>query len=689
MKERNFLVNIIGLQKTCLSFWSAALVAAISLFASGSVFGAVSGQVIVNNTPKFAASAKKMGKADPTQTIEVSLWLNLHNRSELDALAKALYDRKSPNFRHWIDRADFAAKYAPTANDAQAAKEFFTNHGLEIVSVGPANLFVRGRGTLGVVSKAFQVEIDNYQLNGQTFRANTSDPYVDGAAGPLVGAVYGLDNLQFQHPIVSQISSPGGKSSTNGQKAASNSDPGFFASNCFTGTKTETKSSGGSLPIGTYKGNGYTDNIAGCGYTPADIRTAYNLNGLYQEGYDGTGQTVVIIDWCGSPTITQDANAFSTKFGLPALTSSNFSIIPFPKPSTCIAPDPEINIDVEWTHAIAPGANIDLLVPETASFNDVDSALAYAAIEQLGNVISGSYGSEELYTPFTVINTENLISEIAAVQGIAANFSSGDYGDYTFDFGGTPSVSAPADSPYATAVGGVSLALNAKREILFQTGWGTNETALVLGDTVYDPPYNFGFTFGSGGGASAFFAAPFYQSSLQSTQRQLPDISWLADPFTGGVIAITQAGTIPPIIYQVYGGTSLSCPMFSALWAIANQEAGYPLGQAAPYLYYLPSNAITDVLPYNSNKNVTASIQEPGGTNTYTAADLAYPLENTTQFYSAIWDYPLIQGYNYVVTFGTDSGLTVTPGWDNVTGLGTPNGKAFADSFSYFGAFSK
>jgi subtilase family serine protease len=356
-----------------------------------------------------------------------------------------------------------------------------------------------------------------------------------------------------------------------------------------------------------------------------------------------------------------------------------------------MAPDPEIDMDVEWAHAIAPGAAIDLVVPPSATFNDVDTALAYAAINQLGNVISGSYGSEEFFTPITVLTTENLITEIAAVLGVAANFSSGDSGDFTYGYPyfNPASVNAPADSPYATAVGGVSLSLNSKNEVAFQTGWGTNETLLSYPGYVYDPPANFGFFQGSGGGPSAIFPKPVYQFfTVQGTQRQLPDISWLADPLTGGVVAITQADTIPPIVYQVYGGTSLACPMFSALWAIANQEAGYSLGQAAPYLYSMPAGAITDVLPVSSKTNVTASIQESWGTNNYTAADLAAPVNNNN-FYSVIYDYPLVQGYTWLITFGTDSGLTTTRGWDNVTGMGTPNGQAFADAFNFWGAFSK
>ena len=350
----------------------------------------------------------------------------------------------------------------------------------------------------------------------------------------------------------------------------------------------------------------------------------------------------------------------------------------------------EINIDVEWAHAIAPGAKIALVVAPTASFLDVDNAEIYAIAHHLGNTISGSYGSEELYTPADVLSEENFLNELAAALGMSANFASGDLGDFTFDLPSTfpPSVSAPADSPYATAVGGVTLALKSDNTIAWQTGWGNNES--LLGEPIgaelpliFDPPLNFGFVFGSGGGPSAVYSKPSFQHKLHGTQRLLPDISWLADPFTGAVIAITEPSVYPPLEWRVFGGTSVATPMFSGLWAIANQEAGVPLGQAAAYLYSMPAGTITDVLPKNSSTNVTATITDSAlGTTHFSAADLAQPLENTTKYYSALWNPPLMQDLIYVVTFGTDTNLTVTPGWDDVTGLGTPNGKAFADFFN-------
>jgi subtilase family serine protease len=654
----------------------AALACSAALPAS-----AASGHYIANNTPNFVATATNLGPANASETIDVSIWLRLANRGTLDKLVGQLYDRTSPDYRNWLKPSDIT-NLAPSAGDVQTVEKFLTSQNLSIVTVGPFNMFVRARGTVAQVERAFQVKINNYDVNGTTYRANASNPYVEGAAASLTSVIYGLDNLAYQHPFITRYVA--NQSASKADRATSG-DALAFTSHCFTGTKTEHYTTDGSLPIATYTGNGYTDDIAGCGYTPPEIQTAYNLTGLYGEGFDGTGQTIAIIDWCGSPTIQNDANAFSAQFGLPALTSSNFKILYSSTLPTCASPDPEINIDVEWAHAIAPGANLDLVVPPSASFMDVDDAELYVLAHSLGNVISGSYGSEELYTPGAVLNEENLINEIAAGMGVSADFATGDSGDYTFDIGPPSfpaSVSAPADSPYATGVGGISLALNSANTIDWQAGWGTNLNQLISSGAISDPPTNGFFYAGAGGGSSAVFAKPSFQKKLTGTQRLLPDISWLADPYTGGVIAITEGFVSPTLEWTVYGGTSLATPMFSGLWAIANEEAGVALGQAARYVYSMPASTILDVVPVGSPTNVTATIQDSTGTTTYTAAQLAAPLEGTTTFYSVLWDYPLTQDTTLDLMFGTDSGLKTAPGWDDVTGMGVPNGKVFADFFN-------
>jgi len=650
----------------------------VATLVAGVTLPATAGQLVTHNTPSYVTSAKNLGAVNASSTIEVSIWLKPHNKAGLDQLASELYDRTSPTYRHWLKSSDIAARFAPTAAEAKAVQNFFTSHNLSIVNVGPNNFFVRARGTVSDVQAAFHVQLNNYEVRGQTIRSNDRDPYVDSDAAALVQSVEGLDSGAYTHPYATRPTTlPNGKAIPAPKVTPSSNT--FFSSNCFPGVQTEKFSTNGTFPIGTYKGNAYFTNAdnPGCGYTPPEIYTAYNLTGLYGEGYTGAGQTIVIVDWCGSLTIQQDANAFSKKFGLPALTSSNFAIINVPTQSTCAGPDPEINIDVEWAHAIAPGANIDLVVPPSASFQDVDEGVFYAVNYDLGNVLSGSYGSVESETPPTFLDTEDLISEIAAITGISTNFASGDYGDYSV-FGIPATVSAPADSPYATAVGGVSLALTSTNTIAWQSGWGTDETLLNYEGTLFDPPLAFGFNFGSGGGPSGYFGQPSYQTGLPGTWRQLPDISWLADPFTGAVIFLSESGSTGT--WYAYGGTSLATPMFSGLWAIANQEAGVPLGDAAPYLYSMPAGTIFDVVPVGSKTNVMASIQESSTvTNKYNANEV---MGLTGTFYSGLWNYPYVPDLVYAISFGTDTSLTTNPGWDNVTGVGTPNAQAFADSFA-------
>jgi subtilase family serine protease len=641
--------------------------------------------VIENNTPRFFSRAKDLGPEDSSKVIDVTIWLKLHNHSGFDSLAAELYDPTSPHYRNWLTRTDFSARFAPSADEARVVESFFKSHNLQIVTVGPESFYVKARGSIADVQNAFQVQIDRFRLRGHTYSANTSDPVVSGPAAALVRVVSGLDNLTFEHnDWMKRIHDRTSKTSFVA------ADAEFFTSHCFPGVKTETYTTNGGYPTATFTGNGFytSQTNPGCGYTPPEIWTAYNLKGLYEAGFDGTGQTIVIIDFCGSPTILKDANAFSARFGLPALTSSNFKIIN-QSPADCAGEDPEINEDVEWAHAIAPGANIDLLITGFPFFNNnslTDETEYYAIINGLGNIISGSYGTPEYDLSVAEVENEDLINEVAAAFGISANFSSGDVGDWTYDIGPPdypPTVQAPADSAFATAVGGITLALNSDNTIDFQIGWGNNENYLETASGIVDPPFTASFENGSGGGPSAIIKKPTYQNDLPGAYRRIPDISWLADGNTPGVILITIPGAYPPQQWIPAAGTSLACPMFSALWAIANQEAGTPLGQAARSLYSMPGGTITDVTPLSSKTNVTDTIHNSASsTSHYSSAQLADPLEGEREFYSVIYDDPYQQDLVLFLTFGTDSGLETAVGWDNVTGLGVPNPKAFADYFN-------
>ncbi len=650
-------------------------------------------RAVANNTPGFIAHAKNLGLEDASKTIDVTIWLKQHNSASLQKTLKDLYTKGSPNYHRWLSPATFRAMYAPTGEEARTVQKFLESHKLSVMAVGHNNNFVRARGRVSDVQNAFRVQLARFQLQDGVHRANLTNPVIEEPAGSLVAAVSGLSDTKFQHNSVRPVDPNTGVAyrpvPLSAALASRGASSGAFSeTHCFRGTQVQGfQTPGASLPIAIYLGNRYgadiTDTRVGhlppCGYGPMEIETAYKLNGLYQKGLDGSGQTVVIVDAFGSPTIQDDLALFSEVYGLPA---ADLTVMCVPSTGCPVDQDDgwagETTLDVEYVHAVAPGAKI-ILIP---SFNNDDlvmnEAVQYAIDNQLGTTISNSYSIPEVLGSAAELDAINATNASGAAVGISVNFSSGDNGDWNAILG-VNSVDFPASSPYATAIGGTSLALNADDSIMFQTGWGTHETRIAntaaLGNSPVVPPLVFGFIYGAGGGVSSYFSKPSFQSGLPGTARLNPDISYLADPFTGVEIIRTPVGGSGPVL-EVIGGTSLSCPMFSGLWAIASQKAGGFLGQAAALVYNLPAGAVTDVKAKSSSTNVRGAIATSSGNLIESPSALVAPLQNSTQYYSALYNSPFSTRW-FVLGFGLDSSLTTGAGWDDVTGVGTPNGLNF------------
>ncbi|HKM46264.1 MAG TPA: S53 family peptidase, partial [Terriglobales bacterium] len=572
-------------------------------------------------------------------------------------------------------------------------RQHLAAHNLRVVASDKLNHYVTARGTVADVQRATGVQLNRVSINGEAHRMPSGQAVISGVAGKLVSAVQGLSDLKYKNFAKRAVDPDTGKPVMLPlSKVSPQSKVGpavqYFNANCLRATQARDFRTGGGGPYALYSGTRYGVNInAGppslpsCGYDAPQVDKAYGLTTLYKNNLDGTGQTVVIIDAFGSDTITSDANIFAEINGLPALTASNFAIYYPTGPTNCggntCGWDVETSLDVEWSHSVAPGANIVLLLAADNSFTNLDLSLLFAIDHEIGPVISNSYGLEEylleVYDP-SELTVQNSLTELAASLGISANFSSGDDGDFVLA-DGVATVSMPAASPYATGVGGTSLFLNGNNTIELQTGWGNNLTRIanVTPNPPIVPPLSLGFYAGSGGGTSAVWPKPSYQGSLSGSWRLVPDIAFLADPYTGAEFIDTEGGQT---FISVVGGTSLACPMFSGMWAISTQAAGTWLGQAAPLLYTLPADAITDVVATTGPDNVTGTIHQPPQPPIIeTADDLAAPLGNTTDYVSTLYNGTSTRWY--VLTFGTDSSLTTGPGWDNVTGLGTPNGANF------------
>ena len=634
----------------------------------------------VSNVPQALQSATRLGRIQASQPLRVKLWLNMQNKAEFDQRVEALYKPDSPTFQKWLTAADLLA-YAPTKAQLQSLKQQLEEDGLN-VSVDENDPFVvRAEGSAIQMEAAFGTEIDNFQRNGSTFHANVAEAHVKGVAASLVQSVSGLDNIPMK-PLLVQAVNPKTKKPTppvplTQVRAAASGLGGYFTNKCFHTASSYTFGEKGQLPVGLFFGNVYDQGALSCAYNASQMQAVYGLPAVYKAGIKGQGQTIIIVDAYGSSTLTSDANEFSKLNDLPSFTSSTLKVVypdgkPLTRPPAANSWIGETSLDVEWAHAIAPEANIVVLVTPSEDDQEFQYAVHYATMHKLGGVISNSYGTPETEHGGVTLEAYNQVIEQAVATGIAVNYASGDHSDLTL---GTPvgATLTPADAPYATAVGGTSIGVPGGTGSALQTGWGTNQALLAFDAAdVSDPPFNYGNDLGAGGGSSVYFAKPAWQKALPGKYRQVPDVALEADPYTGAVLVYTDP--IYGATVQSIGGTSLSCPMFSAFWALASQKAGHLLGQAAPIVSRLPASAVTDIVPVGSPTNVVGTVIDSSGAQYYSAANLAEPLVHTREFVSAIWP---VNGEFLELTFGTDSSLTVEKGWDDVTGYGTPNGWNF------------
>jgi len=672
---------------------------AASMIAAGLSVLAGAAAAAASGGPPLLAHATDLGPVSASSPVEVTVWLKLHDEQGLDNTLEAQQSGKAA----YLTNAQIQAQHAPSAGDVAKVSAFLKGQGLKVTGVGQGNLFVKASGTAGRVERAFQVELHHYNFRGRDFRASNRSATLPADLAPLVTSVGGLSTLGAQPYIARRSGKLAAKFQLMRQNDAEGAPPRrmtlkgrpnglVFSPQCIYGEDSVSFSGNGATA--TYQGTRYgadinnTDpgTVAPCGYQPTDIYTAYNLTPLYQAGLDGTGTTIAIVDAFGSTTIAQDAQVFAQAMGLPPVdltvigtpTESNFSTDANAGWAT------ETTLDVEWVHAIAPGAKILLVIAPTNFDSDLFAAIATASATPGVVAISNSWGDVESDTDIPSRAASDAVLKVANARGQTVNFSSGDDGNFT-DILGYIDVSSPSNSPYATSVGGVSVALDSHQHIAWQTSWGTNLTEVAdrasLGSPPVDPPLAEPLAGGGGGGGvSNVYPAPSWQHGLGSTRRLQPDISWVADPYTGVEIIFT-ADAAGDLAIEAIGGTSVSCPMFSALWGIATQRAHHRLGPAAPRLYRLPGSAITDVLATPSHPgNVSGTIHDASGTQHLTSSELAAPLSGQPNFISALYNSPFSTRW-FVITFGVDTSLSAGPGWDQATGLGTPNGWRFVQAF--------
>jgi subtilase family serine protease len=649
-------------------------------------------QTLLNNGSALASSsAIDEGQLSSDAAVTLRIELKLPDQAAFDKAVDDLYNPASPNYQKWMTDEDLK-KFAPTADQVAKVTAELQKQGLTVEAGDAVGFSLKARGSLEAAQRAFQTTVHQFSAQGKSFTAKVGAARLTGGADQFVAGVTGLGVRPMQprlkRPIDPRTDQPVAAIPLSKVRASSGGLSDFITNDCFTDANAYTYGTPGKkLPKGVYYGNSYNTDYPDklCGFTAAQVTDHYSLTPAYQKGLKGEGQTIVIVDAYGYPDVLNDANIFSSLNGLPLLDSSNFKIIyPSGPPSDPQAGvktqwDSEIALDVQWAHAMAPKAKIVMVF----AVNNTD--LAFGAAEQyildhhLGNVVSNSWGGE----PDSVEDTLealawNNIFKIAAAEGISVHFSTGDDGDSGLN---TPigAAAVPADSPYVTGVGGTSI-IKYKGRGSVETGWGNYRTRLAS-DGLLDPPVE-REAIGSGGGESVVFAKPSWQSGLPGVGRQLPDISALADPYTGVPIILTENGVTS---LGLIGGTSLACPLFSGIWALAEQNAGHSLGQAAPHIARMGEPAIRDIVSVigsglRIDKDVRGVISEQDGNKTFSTLQIfpSAKFFSTGNFFSAIW--PETDQVAQAISFGVDTSLTVSPGWDNVTGFGVPRGLIFIEA---------
>ena len=368
-------------------------------------------------------------------------------------------------------------------------------------------------------------------------------------------------------------------------------------------------------------------------YGPAAIRAAYGVDKLIAAGFDGTGQTIVIIDAFGSPTIDSDLADFDALFGLPAPPSFQQihmpGSVPFdPTNSDQVGWTEEIALDVQWSHAIAPGASIILVSAASDTFADLLAAQNYAINNRLGSVMSESFGATELglgASPdgLAIIAANEESYKRAGNAKIGTFVSAGDNGVAGVFNGVVQRVPQyPATSAFVTTVGGTNL--------FFGSTTAANPNGTYQGEAVWNDLGGAG-----GGGISSLFEVPNFQQHLPKANlatlnghRGYPDIAYNAG-VVGGVLV--HVGTLAPgaTSFFLFGGTSAGAPQWAALASIANQVAGHPLGLLNKRIYKLGRKGALNTLLHD------VTVGDNG--------------------------------------FAGVTGFLATPSWDLATGWGTPN----------------
>ena len=621
----------------------------------------------------------------PDDPVRFTLAMRMRNMEDARALAYDVSDPSSDQYGEFISPAEFRENFSPTDKASRIVVKWLTKAGFAI-TYNPANhLMITAQGTVTNGNAAFKTELHRFKdKDGLEFSAPVKPLFVPINVDPIAtGFVEGINKatrlLRPMHVDPADDAAPKHDDPTETHPPAETTAPvgapppdvfvnappcsSYWGEKLSTADVPEVPADFAPVPY------------APCGYIPSQMQGAYGVTDLVKSGIDGTGVTVAVLDAYNSPEIYPDSNEYFRRHGVPTWKDGQFKQV-YPKGVRLGYNDKttagnlcdeqgwygEETLDVEAVHGMAPGADVIYFGAASCVDSDLLGSLNDIIDGHQADIITNSWGdSKDFIDPVLRDVYEAVFVEAAAV-GIGVFFSSGDNGD-EIDNSGARTVDAPASSPWVTAVGGTSIGIGKDNEYLFETGWSTGKSTLK--DGAWDVPPPGAYLYGAGGGTSQVFAQPKYQEGVVPADiadyfktgkpgRAVPDISALGDPQTGMLIGMAQTYSDGDVYYNEFriGGTSLSSPIMAGIQALSDQAAGHPHGFANPAIYQLKAKALRDVV--NPDKqlavvrvNYNNSQDDSGGITTS------------------------LRSFNFAQTIATREG------YDDITGVGSPNGKAY------------
>src|SRR5258705_5243211 len=377
------------------------------------------------NTHPLALAKFDRGAALPTMPLERMLLVLKRSPEQDSALISLLdqqQDKSSTNYHKWLKPEEFGKRFGPADADIQAVTAWLQTHGFQVNNVSKGRTVIEFSGTASMVKEAFHTQVHRYLVEGVPHWANASDPQIPNALSPVVAGIWTMHDF-FKKPMVRM----------SGEHFSVTRTPGSSA-------PTVTGSNGHHF------------------LAPGDYAVIYGINPAYQAGIDGTGTTIAVI---GRTNFSLGGIFdFRSVFGLP-FSSVNFVLNGTDPGNLGGGEEAEAILDVTWSGSLAPNAAIDFVLSASTDTTDgVDLSALYAVDNDLGDVMTESFGICEQFVTSAELSGFSALAHQAAAQGITYMVSTGDTGSSGCDNQGESiaigplGVNALASTPFNVAVGG-------------------------------------------------------------------------------------------------------------------------------------------------------------------------------------------------------------------------------------------